>query len=227
VSKAEDVKALARDLGSDLCGIAPADRFEGAPQGFRPADIYSRCESVLVFARRLPRESLLAESCVAYTHVNTVVNMEVDLLALEISRRLDAEGIGAVPVPSDDPYEHWEPERLYGRGILSLRHAGELAGLGRLGRNTLLINRKLGNMIQIGAVLLAAELEGDAIAAYDVCPPDCSLCIDTCPVGALDGESVEQKLCRPLACHRNERGFIIKRCNTCRSVCPHALGLTQ
>ena len=209
----------------DLCGIAPIERFEGAPPGFRPADIYADCRSVLVFAKRLPRTALRAENCVAYSHVNAVVNVEVDLMAVELSRRFEDEGVRAVPIPSDDPYEHWEPDRLYGRAILSLRHAGELAGLGRMGRNTLLINEKFGNMIQIGAVLLDTELAGDPLASYDVCPPGCSLCMDACPVGALDGGSVVQELCRSLACHRNERGFILKKCNKCRSVCPHALGM--
>jgi epoxyqueuosine reductase QueG len=225
MGRSEEIKAVAQDLGVDLCGIAPAERFDGAPAGFRPVDIYSKCKSVLVFAKRLPREALFVESCVAYGHVNTIVNIEVDLLSVELSRKLDSEGVGAVPVPSDDPYEHWEPDRLYGRAILSLRHAGRLAGLGRLGRNTLLINERFGNMIQIGALLLDAELEGDPLAAYDVCPPDCSLCLDACPVDALNGETVVQELCRPLACHRTERGFILKKCNACRKVCPHALGI--
>jgi epoxyqueuosine reductase len=225
MKRSEDIKAVAQGLGVDLCGIAPAGRFEGAPQGFRPTDIYSGCKSVLVFAKRLPRKALRAESCVAYGHVNTMVNIEVDLLAVELSRRLEDHGVGAVPVPSDDPYEHWEPDRRYGRAILSLRHAGQLAGLGRLGRNTLLINEKFGNMIQIGAVLLDAEAEGDPPASYDVCPPECRLCIDACPVGALDGETVVQELCRPLACHRTERGFILKKCNMCRRICPNAVGI--
>ena len=225
MSRAEDIKAVARGLGVDLCGIAPVGRFGGAPRGFRPTDIYAECRSVLVFAKRLPREALRAASCVAYSHVNAMVNTEVDLMAVELSRRLEDAGVGALPVPSDDPYEYWEPDRLHGRAILSLRHAGRLAGLGHLGRNTLLINEKFGNMIQIGAVLLDAELNGDPLASYEVCPEDCNLCIDTCPVGALDGDTVVQKLCRPLACNLNERGFILKKCNLCRSVCPNALGL--
>ena len=220
-----EIKAVAKDLGADLCGIAPAQRFEGAPDGFHPEDVYRDCKSVLVFAKRLPTESLFASSCVAYTHVNSMVNVEVDLIAIELSRRLQDHGMGAVPIPSDDPYEHWEPDRLYGRGILSLRHAGYLAGLGILGRNTLLINEGFGNMIQIGAVLLDTELDGDSIASYEVCPPECSICIDSCPVGALDGKTVVQELCRPLACHKSERGFILKKCNLCRRACPHSLGL--
>jgi epoxyqueuosine reductase len=73
-------------------------------------------------------------------------------LGIDIAIELDKEGIKPVPVPSDDPYEHWEPERSYGRAILSMRHAGYLAGLGVLGKNTLLINKDFGNMIQIGAI---------------------------------------------------------------------------
>ena len=223
--RSDEIKCVALGLGVDLFGIAPAGRFEGAPEGFRPVDIYPECKSVLVFARRLPQAALRAGSCVAYGHVNTMINIEVDLLSVELARRLEDMGIGAVPVPSDDPYEHWEPDRLYGRAILSLRHSAQLAGLGRLGRNTLLINEKYGNMIQIGAVLVDAELDGDPPASYQVCPTDCSLCIDACPVDALDGETVVQELCRPLACHRTERGFVLKKCNVCRSICPHALGI--
>jgi epoxyqueuosine reductase QueG len=110
-------------------------------------------------------------------------------------------------------------------GILSMRHAGYLAGLGRLGNNTLLINEDYGNMIQIGAVLLDVELEGDPLATYESCLPDCNICIDTCPVGALDGDTVDQALCRPRSIVVNERGFTLKQCNICRAECPHALGI--
>ena len=48
------VKSLVLASGADLCGIAPASRFKGAPDGFRPTDIYPGCRSVLVFARKVP-----------------------------------------------------------------------------------------------------------------------------------------------------------------------------
>jgi epoxyqueuosine reductase QueG len=222
----EAVKSILAGLGADLCGIAPVDRFEGAPAGFHPSDVYKDCRSAVVFARRLPAGVLHASSCVPYTHVNTLTAWEVDRLALRVSLELEGSGIIAVPIPSDDPYEHWEPERTYGRAILSMRHAGYLAGLGILGKNTLLINDLFGNMIQIGAVLTDAQLEGDPIATYEGCPEACRLCLDSCPQHALDGTTVDQYLCRPLACYRNERGFVLKRCNICRSVCPSVKGLT-
>jgi epoxyqueuosine reductase len=221
----EAVKRILGDLGADLCGIAPARRFDGAPEGFRPNDIYKACRSVIVFAKRLPGSVLSATSCVPYTQVNTIMAWEVDRLALEASLELEGRGLSAIPIPSDDPYEHWEPERTYGRAILSMRHGGHLAGLGVLGKNTLLINDRFGNMIQVGAILTDADLEGDPIADYEACAEDCTLCLDACPQGALDGTTVDQYLCRPLACHRNERGFIVKKCSLCRSICPSFRGI--
>jgi epoxyqueuosine reductase len=221
------VKAILRDIGADLCGSAPADRFGGAPAGFHPTDIYQACKSVIVFAKRLPGSVLSASSCVPYTQVNSIMAWEVDQIAIKASLELEDRGLAAVPIPSDDPYEHWEPERTYGRAILSMRHAGHLAGLGVIGKNTLLINDRFGNMIQIGAILTDAELEGDPIAAYNACAEDCTLCLDSCPQAALDGTTVDQYLCRPLACHRNERGFVLKKCSLCRSSCPSFRGIAR
>ena len=72
-------------------------------------------------------------------------------MTLKLSLILEDIGIENVPIPCDDPYEYWEPENQYGRTILFLRHAGYLAGLGVLGKNTRLINEKFGNMIQLRA----------------------------------------------------------------------------
>jgi epoxyqueuosine reductase QueG len=219
------VKEIVKGLGADLCGIAPTDRFTEAPKGFHPKDIYKDSKSVVVFAKRLPVESLFATSCVPYTYVNNIITQKVDELGFEVALKLEDQGIKAVPIPSDDPYEYWEPESSYGRAILSLRHAGYLSGLGVLGKNTLLINNEFGNMIQIGAVLVPVELEGDTIATYEVCPTDCSLCIESCPVKALNGTTVDQKLCRPHSNYRTEKGYILKKCNECRKVCPNYLGI--
>ena len=222
---ATEIKSVALELGADICGIAPIDRFSSAPKGFHPNDIYSDCQSVLVFAKKLPAGSLFASSCIPYTYICRVITEEVDRLTLTLSRKLEYLVVKNVPIPSDDPSEYWEPDRSYARGILSLRHAGHLAGLGMLGKNTLLINDKFGNMIQLGALLLNLKLEGDPIAAYEVCKEDCQLCIRSCPQSALDGTTVNQQACRPLSNYRNERGFVLKKCWECRRVCPSYSGI--
>ncbi|EKQ51840.1 MAG: hypothetical protein B655_2093 [Methanobacterium sp. Maddingley MBC34] len=220
----QEIKIIAGKLGADLCGITHVDRFKNAPPGFNPTDIYSKCKSVIVFAKRFPSGSLSAENSIPYTLVRDVIIQEVDRLCIEFFQILEDLGIEAVPIPSSDPSEYWEAENQYARGILSLRHAGYLAGLGLLGKNTLLINEKYGNMIQMGAVLVDIELESDPIADYKVCSEGCRLCLDSCPQQALNGETVNQKLCRPLSNFITERGFNIVKCHVCRTVCPHVLG---
>ena len=219
------IKNLAMSLGADLCGIATPERFAGAPEGHRPIDIYPDCKSVIVYAKRVPAGTLFIDNCVPYTHVNSIVTHEVDMLGVRLSLALEDMDIRSVPVPSDDPYEHWEADRQYGRAILSMRHAGYLAGLGVLGKNTLLINERYGNMIQIGAVLADAGLRPDEIATYEGCLADCHNCLDSCPQHALNGVTVDQKLCRPISNYVNEKGYVLKKCNICRRVCPHSLGI--
>jgi epoxyqueuosine reductase len=220
------IKSLTIGLGADLCGVATPERFTGAPEGHRPTDIYPDCKSVIVFAKRVPGETLFIDHCVPYTHVNNIITHEVDMLGVRLSLALEELGIRSIPVPSDDPYEHWEADRQYGRAILSMRHAGYLAGLGVLGKNTLLINERYGNMIQVGAVLTDVGLTPDEIATYEGCLADCRNCLDSCPQHALDGVTVDQKLCRPVSNYVSEKGYILKKCNICRRVCPHCLGIS-
>jgi epoxyqueuosine reductase QueG len=48
----QEIKEFTRSLGTDLCGIASAERFAAAPEGLKPTNIYSGCQSVIVFAKR-------------------------------------------------------------------------------------------------------------------------------------------------------------------------------
>lgn len=166
-------------MRADLCSIATVGRFKDAPKGHHPVDIYKDCKQVIVFARKVPSGLLFADNCVHYIHVNNIITQEVDSLGIKLSLTLEESGIEAVAIPSDDPLEHWELEKQYARAVLSMRNSGYLAGLGVLGKNTLLINDKYGNMIQIGAILVDVELEPDPIATYQSCLPDCSLCLDS------------------------------------------------
>jgi len=213
------VKEFILKSGADACGIASVSRFVNAPKGFHPADIYTECQSVIVFLKQMPTEIIKAANPVPYTHTAYLLYAELDRISLTLSVFLQKNGVHGIPVPADVPYLYWDEEKKHGQGILSLRHSAFLAGLGILGRSSLLIHQDLGNMVYIGAVLTNAVLEPDALVEDFSCPPNCSICIDSCPVNALDGVSVNQKLCRQISFYQNERGFDIYDCNACRRLC--------
>ena len=221
----DKIKEIAFRKGVDLFGVASVDRFANAPKGFHPKDIYSKTETVIVFAIKLPTESLYAENPVPFSYMNTLAMQKMDSITYELSAELDKLGLKNVLIPTDDPYLYWDNDKQEGRAILSLRHAGYLAGLGKLGRNNLLINKDYGNMIQIGALLTDAKFESDPLADYEVCPPNCRICLEVCPQKALTGKTVIQKECRPVSNFKTEKGYTIKRCFECRKRCPRVLGL--
>jgi epoxyqueuosine reductase len=80
-------------------------------------------------------------------------------------------------------------------------------------------------MIQLGAVLINDVLKADDLANYKGCSTDCQICLDSCPQEALDGITVNQKLCRQHSIYKTEKGYVLKRCNICRKVCPNAFGI--
>lgn len=218
------VKETASRLGADLCGIAGVERFLEAPKGFHPRDVFQDTKSVVVIARRFPEGPFHANSPVPYTIANNIILNDVIRISCELCIELEKTGgLTAVPVPSE-PYEYWDANRQEGRGILSLKHAGLLAGLGFMGRNHLLTNPTYGNRIVLGAALLDIELESDPINDRILCGKGCTICIDSCPVQAISATGVNQKLCRTHSGQINARNWFLYSCNTCRKICPHGAG---
>lgn len=207
----ERIREIAVGHGINLFGIASVDRFEGAPKGFHPRDIYSRTESVIVFAVKIPTGTTFPESRLHFTHLNALASRRIETITRAISRDLNHAGIRNVPVAAGHSLEFQE-----GKAILSLGRAAVLAGLGRLGRNNLLINRDHGNMIQIGALLTDEVIQPDPLAEYEACPAGCRICLNSCPRSSTaDSDDV---ICR------SDSSFI-EKCFECRKKCPRTLGI--
>lgn len=219
-----EIKKILFDLGADLCGIAPVERFKDAPEGFHPKDTFLQCKSVVSFAKRVPKASMLCGNRVVYTHATASTFKELDRICLNACCDLDKLGIGAVMIPSDDPFEYWDEEKQQGKGILSLKHAGELAGIGTIGKNTLLVNEDLGNMMYLGALLIDVEVDYDPMIKENYCLDKCTICIDNCPMKALNGITIDQPLCRSHIAVKSNSGFWFYNCYKCRTLCPNMLG---
>lgn len=221
----EELREKVLSFGADVCGFAGIERFWEAPTGFHPCDIYADCKSVITFGIALPKGTFMADSRLIYSYYNYFACPQVDRITFQTAAFLEKiyHGTG-VPLPSDGPYEYWDEEKMEGRGLLSMRHAAYLSGIGTFGKNKLLLNRDYGNRLIIGCVLTDLEIESDEFAA-PICLEHCDLCIRSCPVGAIRDGLVEQKLCRMNSFDKTKRGFDTIECNRCRTVCPIRFGL--
>jgi epoxyqueuosine reductase QueG len=220
----KQIKELILSLGADVCGVANIDRFSDAPVGFHPKDIFPDCKSVFVFGIALPKGLTKVEPRLIYGYFNNSTCPEVDGVAFKAAKEIEKlYGGYAIPIPSDAPYEYWDPNKMEGRGLVSMKHAAVLAGLGALGKSTLLLNEKYGNLLTLGAILTDLGLESDPLAK-NICINGCKLCIQSCPVKALNGDHADQAKCRPNTYGTNARGFDVVNCNKCRTVCPMRFG---
>lgn len=221
-----EIKQKAYELGADLCGVASVDRFKEAPEGFHPLDVLPSCQSVIVLASRFLKSALEAKSTVPYTTVRNELMAQMNHRAFVLSEYLEDHGAVAIPMNSTGPDE-WDAKTNKFRGIISLKHAAVLAGLGTMGKNTLLVNDKYGNMIWLSGVFVGEALPADPLASYEGCIPNCRLCLDSCPVKALDGISINQPLCKNHAFGEHNGGEWRIKCYICRKVCPNRSGIKK
>ncbi len=113
-------------------------------------------------------------------------------------------------------------------GPILERSLAARAGLGWIGKNTLLINRQVGSFFFIGEILCSLDLSNDA-PATDHCG-HCTLCIDSCPTNALTPYELDSNRCISYLTieHRGEIpqdlqsgiGKHLVGCDICQEVCP-------
>jgi epoxyqueuosine reductase QueG len=223
----EKIRNMVLSFGADVCGFTSIDHLTNIPKGFRPTDIYHDCQSILVLGLALPKGLSKVPPQLIYNYFNGYIVTMVDDLLLRVAKEIEHEFGGfTVPIPCDMSGS-WDENTLTAHGILSMKHLAVAAGIGFMGKNTLLCNERFGNMMTVGAILLSHNLPSDE-PCVNHCPPKCHICIDNCPTHAIreDG-TVNQTLCRPAAYGTTFRGYGTVECNRCRMLCPLRFGVNK
>ena len=218
-----DVKQILYDMGADLCKIASVDRFNEAPKGFHPIDVLPSCKSVIVFAKKMPVGVLQCNSTIPYTVTRNTLSQELDSMSVRFCGVMEQYGIVAVPIGTLGP-SRLDPETGRWRSAVSIKHCAELAGLGRIGKNTLLVTPEYGNMVWLNAIISDAILEADEMLPDNPCISNCTLCIDSCPVNALEQKEMKQEVCHAYAFKEKDNEDWTFSCYTCRTICPNCYG---
>lgn len=215
------VKEIMYSLGADLCGIASIDRFQDAPVGYHPLDVLPTCKSVISFACRFPIGTLLCNSSAPYTRVRNSITPKMDAIALDFCIEMEKYNIVCVPIPTNE--SEWDQNTNRWRSIVSQKHAAQAAGLGTIGRHSLLITPEFGSMVWLGAVLCEQELEPDEMKGK-ICN-NCNLCVNVCPVNALEETEIKQQDCWNYAFGEDKEKQAWRiTCHKCRDICPYNLG---
>ncbi len=139
-----------------------------------------------MFGKEIPRPIYTARNHALDLYAHTAENYyhTMDAAAIEVASMLTRAGSPSVPLGAYLPLPMREGKYW---GIVSLKHAAVRAGLGTMGKNTLLANEKFGNRLRLGGVLTTATLPAGEPLEKSLCADDCRKCVDVCPVRALDG----------------------------------------
>lgn len=106
-------------------------------------------------------------------------------------------------------------------------------GVGFFGKNTMLITRRFGSWVVLGALVTDVDIEPSPPLDLDC--GSCTLCIDACPTGALDEPGVldstkclsywSQAAGSVPERYRQEFGDQVYGCDICQDVCPWNRGI--
>ncbi len=244
----ESLRAAARELGFLQVGFARSDRPNRAEEYLAwlrdghhgemawlaredavkrrldPAEALPGCRTVIMVslsyapdALQLPSPKSVQPQIARYAHgrdYHLVLEDRLERLVSEVRRRWPGAGARA--------YVDYGP-------VLEREHA-QRAGLGWIGKNTMLIHPEHGSWTLLGEVLTTVAIDPDPPFEADRCGT-CVRCIDACPTGAITApRHLDSRLCIsyltielrgsiPEAL-RPAIGNRVFGCDICQEVCP-------
>ena len=228
--------ALPICLGFSLCGIAPAVEADGFARFCDWLAAGYAGEMDYLHDQRDQRRH--PSSVVEGVRSVVMLGLEYGGVAGPVARYAQGPDYHRFIWDRENELSAWLDEQVpgtYTHGVcdtapLLERDFARRAGLGWVGKNTMLINKRRGSLVLLGAVLTTAELQPDPPHETSHCGT-CTACLDACPTdafpapGVLDARKCVSYLTIELAGPIPDDlkpgvGGHLFGCDVCQEVCP-------
>lgn len=208
----------------DLIGICNLSQWENTKLEETALRLLPETHSVVVFAMEIYTEVLDLSSpkrVMGAASTNDLLTQHMDFLggrltraAYDVAKASHKSGFQALPLPSAG----CPTDSRFLEAVFSYKHAGQCAGIGKIGWHSLLIAPQFGSRIRLSCCLTEAELEPTNLRNLVECN-GCGKCVDNCPAKALLTPSKHEVYSiNKFACsaYRNAAGG----CSECIRSCP-------
>jgi len=183
----EEIKEYTLSNGAELVGILSPESIDAFPEYWigwqiqksskKTTDYMENPRSIIVLGYHAFDD--IHEATIAHNgEIEYPVYDRMRLYARRVMRQLERRGYNCIIYPFQ----------------LSQKRMAQLAGLGYMGKNSLIINPEYGPWIRLQSILTDAPLEPSEECTKDLCG-DCTRCIDSCPTGALTPYKIDPEKC--------------------------------
>lgn len=181
------LKSKALDLGADLVGVGPCERWEGAPIQMHPSGHWPDSTNVVVVAIHHPDACVELGGIPDAHHqgpyaIQGKMNERLEFIQFHLARWLERQGHNAIPIPATNIWRYrpyGEIERPFGPDLSDI-HAAACVGLGEIGYHGLLLTPEFGTWQRFCCMITDAPLEADPMYDGPELCDRCARCIVKC-----------------------------------------------
>ncbi len=212
-----EITAWFKKFDVDVFGIANLSLYEKELVGLSDAikDKYKFAVSFGLVISKGILDTVVDGPNLLYLHHYRQLNYRLDMIGYFLSREIERKGYRALPFAASQVVD-WKNHKAH----ISHKKVGEIAGIGWIGRNNLLVHPLFGAQVRYNTVLTDMPLLADK--PLDINCVDCTACIGVCPAGAI---KEEPSLFDHLGCFHMVTQFKNKRnlghhiCGICVEAC--------
>lgn len=210
------IKKFLKNAGVNLFGVADISQIK--EEFALPKQLLEKFDRAVSLGVRLSSsvlEEIKDQPTKLYFHHYRTLNVSLDQISLRLTNFIQDKGFFALPIPASQILD-WQKQTAH----LSHKKIGCLAGLGWVGRNNLLVNKKFGSQFRLATVLTNMPLKIDKPSKENC--GHCRLCLEVCPAGSIKENPLDFD---HLGCFEKLKEFQKKHiveqyiCGVCVNVC--------